>query len=107
MPTNIVIPEMGESVTQGVIQTWRKKDGDFVKQDEPLKTECQHFLECIREGKIPLTGGEAGVAPGATGAPGAGAAPGASAATAPGPAAVPASWRPWLRSPAADAVLSR
>jgi predicted dehydrogenase len=33
----------------------------FVKQDEPLKTECQHFLECIREGKTPLTGGEAGL----------------------------------------------
>ncbi len=36
MPTNIVIPEMGESVTQGVIQTWRKKDGDLVRKDEPV-----------------------------------------------------------------------
>lgn len=36
MPTNIIIPEMGESVTQGVIQTWRKKDGDYVKKDEPV-----------------------------------------------------------------------
>ena len=36
MPTNIIIPEMGESVTQGVIQTWRKKDGDYVKKDETI-----------------------------------------------------------------------
>lgn len=36
MPTNIVIPEMGESVTQGVIAAWRKKPGDYVKRDETL-----------------------------------------------------------------------
>ena len=36
MPTNIVIPELGESVTEGVIQQWLKKDGEFVKQDEPV-----------------------------------------------------------------------
>jgi predicted dehydrogenase len=33
----------------------------YVKQDEPLKTECQHFLECIRTGAIPITGGAAGM----------------------------------------------
>jgi predicted dehydrogenase len=33
----------------------------FVKQDEPLKTECQHFVDCIRNGTTPLTGGEAGL----------------------------------------------
>jgi len=36
MPTNIVIPEMGESVTQGVIAAWRKKPGEFVKRDETV-----------------------------------------------------------------------
>lgn len=36
MPTNIIIPEMGESVTQGVIATWRKKEGDFVQRDETV-----------------------------------------------------------------------
>ncbi|MBX3386563.1 MAG: 2-oxoglutarate dehydrogenase complex dihydrolipoyllysine-residue succinyltransferase [Phycisphaeraceae bacterium] len=36
MPTNIVIPELGESVTEGVIATWRKKPGEFVKQDETV-----------------------------------------------------------------------
>lgn len=33
----------------------------YIKQDEPLKTECQHFLECIRGGTEPITGGEAGM----------------------------------------------
>ena len=36
MPTNIVIPEMGESVTQGVIASWRKKPGEYVKRDETV-----------------------------------------------------------------------
>jgi predicted dehydrogenase len=33
----------------------------YVKQEEPLKAECQHFLECIREGKEPLTHGGQGL----------------------------------------------
>ncbi|MBC7833803.1 MAG: 2-oxoglutarate dehydrogenase complex dihydrolipoyllysine-residue succinyltransferase [Phycisphaerales bacterium] len=36
MPTNIVIPEMGESVREGVIAMWRKNSGDAVKRDEPI-----------------------------------------------------------------------
>ncbi len=32
----------------------------YVKQEEPLKNECQHFLDCIRTGKTPLTSGEKG-----------------------------------------------
>jgi predicted dehydrogenase len=32
----------------------------YIKQDEPLKTECQHFLQCISEGLVPLTSGRAG-----------------------------------------------
>jgi predicted dehydrogenase len=30
-------------------------------QEEPLKTECQHFLDCIASGNLPATGGEAGL----------------------------------------------
>lgn len=30
----------------------------YIKQDEPLKVECQHFLDCIRTGASPLTGAE-------------------------------------------------
>jgi len=33
----------------------------YLKQEEPLKTECQHFLECIQHGKVPLTSGEKGL----------------------------------------------
>ncbi len=32
----------------------------YVNQEEPLKVECQHFLDCIRDGTEPLThGGQA------------------------------------------------
>jgi predicted dehydrogenase len=33
----------------------------YVKQEEPLKVECQHFLDCIRTGASPLTNGERGL----------------------------------------------
>jgi predicted dehydrogenase len=33
----------------------------FIKQDEPLKTECNHFIECIATGATPLTGGHNGL----------------------------------------------
>jgi len=33
----------------------------YIKQEEPLRAECAHFIECIREGKVPLTNGEAGL----------------------------------------------
>lgn len=33
----------------------------FVKQDEPLKTECAHFVDSIRNGTTPLTSGDAGL----------------------------------------------
>lgn len=32
----------------------------YIKLDEPLKTECQHFIDCIVHGKVPITSGEAG-----------------------------------------------
>jgi predicted dehydrogenase len=33
----------------------------YIKQDEPLKLECHHFLECIREQCTPITGGRHGL----------------------------------------------
>ena len=33
----------------------------YVKQDEPLKLECQHFLECIAQGAVPITNGRLGL----------------------------------------------
>jgi predicted dehydrogenase len=31
-----------------------------IKQEEPLKVECQHFVDCIRSGRQPLTNGRHG-----------------------------------------------
>jgi len=36
MATNIVIPQMGESVVEATIGKWLKKEGDPVKKDEPV-----------------------------------------------------------------------
>ena len=33
----------------------------YIKQEEPLKNECQHFLDCIRHGTQPLTSGKDGL----------------------------------------------
>jgi predicted dehydrogenase len=33
----------------------------YIKQEEPLKSECQHFLDCIKEGINPLTDGRRGL----------------------------------------------
>lgn len=33
----------------------------YIKQEEPLKAECQHFLDCIRDGAQPLTDGQQGL----------------------------------------------
>jgi len=33
----------------------------YIKQDEPLKLECQHFLDCIHTGATPITGGKLGL----------------------------------------------
>ena len=30
-------------------------DSFYVKQEEPLKVECQHFVDCIHDGKQPLS----------------------------------------------------
>src|SRR6266545_3901050 len=33
----------------------------YIKQDEPLKLECQHFLDCVREECLPITCGRHGL----------------------------------------------
>jgi predicted dehydrogenase len=33
----------------------------YIKQDEPLKLECQHFVDCIRNGTTPITDGRLGL----------------------------------------------
>ncbi|MBS1903331.1 MAG: 2-oxoglutarate dehydrogenase, E2 component, dihydrolipoamide succinyltransferase [Bacteroidetes bacterium] len=36
MATNVVMPKMGESITEGTILRWLKQPGDTVKKDEPI-----------------------------------------------------------------------
>jgi len=36
MSVEILMPELGESVFEGTVSRWLKKEGDFVKEDEPV-----------------------------------------------------------------------
>jgi 2-oxoglutarate dehydrogenase E2 component (dihydrolipoamide succinyltransferase) len=36
MPTDVIMPQMGESIFEGTITKWLKKAGDSVEKDEPL-----------------------------------------------------------------------
>jgi 2-oxoglutarate dehydrogenase E2 component (dihydrolipoamide succinyltransferase) len=36
MPTDVIMPQLGESIFEGTITKWLKKAGDRVEQDEPL-----------------------------------------------------------------------
>src|SRR6266576_3061595 len=36
MATDVVMPQMGESIAEGTIVRWLKKPGDKVERDEPL-----------------------------------------------------------------------
>ena len=36
MPTDVVMPQMGESITEGTLTKWLKQIGDTVARDEPL-----------------------------------------------------------------------
>lgn len=36
MPTNVIMPQMGESIAEGTVTKWLKKIGERVERDEPL-----------------------------------------------------------------------
>src|SRR5262245_32884402 len=36
MPIEVKVPQIGESIQEGVIARWLKKNGDLVRRDEPL-----------------------------------------------------------------------
>jgi 2-oxoglutarate dehydrogenase E2 component (dihydrolipoamide succinyltransferase) len=36
MPTNVIMPQMGESIAEGTVTKWLKKVGEKVERDEPL-----------------------------------------------------------------------
>jgi predicted dehydrogenase len=60
-----------QATTPAVVDTFASfrasiRDGDItipkVSTGEPLRNECEHFLDCIRTGKAPLAGGAQGAA---------------------------------------------
>ena len=59
-----VVPVDSEATTYGEYQ-FMIRDGDIfsprVEVTEPLKNQCLHFLECVTEGTLPLTDGQAGM----------------------------------------------
>ena len=36
MPTNVIMPQLGESVVEGTVSKWLKQEGETVKAFEPL-----------------------------------------------------------------------
>src|SRR5688572_12463042 len=36
MPTEVKMPQMGESIYEGTVTKWLKKEGEAIKKDEPL-----------------------------------------------------------------------
>src|SRR5207249_10081130 len=36
MPTDVIMPQMGESIFEGTLVKWLKKPGDKIARDEPL-----------------------------------------------------------------------
>jgi predicted dehydrogenase len=70
-PLRLYDKQVTERRTPGFIDTFASfrtsiREGDIQIPDvaggEPLKAECDHFLECIATGARPLTGGESGAA---------------------------------------------
>ena len=108
MPSEVIMPQMGESIAEGTITKWLKKVGEPVKRDEPIfeistdKVDAEipapvagTLLEIrVTEGQtVPINTvvaliGEAGEATASTPEPAA--KPAASSAPAPAPAAPPA-----------------
>src|SRR3954467_14626133 len=36
MSVDVVMPQMGESITEGTVSKWLKKEGDRIEKDEPI-----------------------------------------------------------------------
>jgi 2-oxoglutarate dehydrogenase E2 component (dihydrolipoamide succinyltransferase) len=110
--TEVLMPQMGESITEGTITKWLKKVGDTVQRDEPIFEISTDKVDAeipspvagklteikVEEGKTVGINTVVAIIGGAAGAAGKAAAPAAAApaaastpAAAPAPAATPAS----------------
>ena len=111
MPTDIVMPQMGESIVEGTITKWLKKPGEKVQRDEPLFEISTDKVDAeipapsagvLREIKVPEgTTVQVNTVVGVIDAEGAGAAP-ASAKPETPRAAAPTPSQPPKPSPQAD-----
>ena len=114
MPTNIIIPSAGESVTEGVVSSWLKPEGSYVQRDdEVLEVETDKVNQTIlapaagvikhmaQPGQKVLVGQTVGTIDESAPAPAGGAAP-APAAKPTAPAAPKAAEPARTAAPAAD-----
>lgn len=123
MATNVVMPKMGESISEGTILRWLKKEGDKVEKDEPIleistdkvDTEVPSpvagtLLKILAQEKQTVAVGEVIASIGQNGeaaaaAPASQAAPKAAPQSAPQPAAQPTP-QPAAQAPAAAPVVA-
>ena len=66
MPTDVVMPQMGESIFEGTITKWLKKAGDTVEKDEPLFEISTDKVDAEIPSPVAGVLGEIKVAEGAT-----------------------------------------
>src|SRR6201994_3610990 len=66
MPTEVVMPQMGESITEGTLTKWLKKPGDTVERDEPLFEISTDKVDAEIPSPVAGTLGEIKVTEGAT-----------------------------------------
>ena len=48
MPTDVIMPQMGESIFEGTLTKWLKKAGDRVEKDEPLFEISTDKVDALR-----------------------------------------------------------
>src|SRR5947208_1573968 len=116
MPVSVTMPQLGESVTEGTVTRWLKKEGEHVEADEPLLEVSTDKVDTeipspaagvlasikVAEDETVEVGAELAVIDDGSGAPAAAPAPAAAEAPAPAPAAEPAP-APAAEAPAAPA----
>src|ERR1700728_3958454 len=66
MPIDVVMPQMGESITEGTLTKWLKKPGDTVARDEPLFEISTDKVDAEIPSPVAGTLGELKVQEGAT-----------------------------------------
>ncbi len=66
MPTEVLMPQMGESITEGTLTKWLKKPGDTVARDEPLFEISTDKVDAEIPSPVAGTLGEIKVEEGAT-----------------------------------------